>query len=890
MKKFILFSILFLFTISSFATHNRAGEITYRWLGGNTYEVTITTYTKNSVPADRCELTIDWGDTTTQSLPRSNGASSSACPANARIGELIPGTDIRKNIYIGTHTYGASGIYLVSFEDPNRNLGISNIVQSVNVPFYVQTELVVSSTLGGNNSVQLLNPPINDGCTRRIFKHNPGAFDIDGDSLSYQLVLSRGSDGIPISTIYDPAFVTDSIKINEITGDLIWDVPQQIGQFNFAIQINEWRKDPISGQPTRIGYVTRDLQVDIKSCANQPPVISPVGPFCIEAGKTLTFNVSASDPDGDRINLSAFGGPFNVTNPAQAINTTGPSPRTATFVWQTECSHVRKQSYFVSFVAEDIPVQFGEQALVDIYTTEITVVAPSPKNPIAVATGQTINLNWDPSICTEAIGYRIYRKEDSFGFFPSDCETGVPDYTGYEFLAEVQGLNSLSYSDDFELKKGVRYCYMVYAFFEDESESYASVEFCASLPLTDPLMTNVDILSTDQNNGNISIHWVHPPQIDSTMFPPPYSFKLYRSIGLEELNFTEIQSLNDTFYIDQGLNTLDSSYRYKVEMFSGVNSDFAGDSDPASSIYLKVEGRDESNFLEFTHNTPWQNYEYIISRESPTGSGVFINIDTVNTHDYLDENLVNGDLYCYKVQGIGEYSAGDTLLPKPLLNNSQINCASPIDTSAPCPPVLIQDFYCESDSLVLNWLVPANLNCENDAKVFNLYYKESESESFPSTPILQFNSNQNSHTLIAVNDGRPIVGCYAITAVDDADLDPAGQANESDFSNIICVQSCPLIKFPNMFSPNGDLINDFFSATEFKDIKELRISIRNRWGTEVYQTNDGNQFLNQGWDGKDSFTGQDCSEGVYYFICQYSPLSITESRERVVKGFVHLFR
>lgn len=881
---------MFFLSLSSYATHNRAGEITYRWLGGNTYEVTITTYTKNSVPADRCLLTVDWGDTNTENLPRSNGASGASCPSNARVGEIIPGTDIRLNIYKGTHTYQASGIYVISFEDPNRNLGVANIIQSVNVPFYVQTELVVSSTLGGNNSVQLLNPPIDDGCTRKIFKHNPGAFDIDGDSLSYQLVLSRGSEGQQIPTIYDPAFVTDSLKINEFTGDLIWDLPQQIGQFNFAIQINEWRKDPISGIPTRIGFVTRDLQIDIKGCGNNPPVISPVGPFCIEAGQTLTFNVTATDPDNDPLSLTAFGGPFSVLDPAQPINTSGASPRTATFIWQTECHHVRKQPYFVTFEAEDNPVQFGEQALVDMYTTEITVVAPSPKNPIALAGIEKIDLSWDPEICTEAIGYRIYRREDSFGFIPGNCETGVPDYTGYKFLAEVQGLNSVNYADDFDLKKGVRYCYMVYAFFEDESESYASVEFCASLPLTDPLITNVDVLSTDPINGDISVHWIHPPELDSTLNPPPYSYKLFRALGIDGVDYTEIQSLTDTFYLDQGLNTLDTSFRYKVEMFSGVNLDLVGDSDPASSVFLEVQGEDESNLLTFSHNTPWFNYEYIISRESPTGSGNFVIIDTTNSEEYLDDSLVNGENYCYKVLTLGEYTGGGNLIPKPLFNNSQINCGSPVDTSAPCPPFLVSDFYCEKDSLVLTWLIPPDPNCADDIQFYNVYYKENESDEFPESPIFQFNSTQNSHTLFAVNDGRPIVGCYAVTAVDDADQDPSGEANESGFSNVICVQACPLIKFPNMFSPNGDSKNDFFTATEFKDIKELRISIRNRWGTEVYQTSNGNEFLNEGWDGKDIYTSKECSEGVYYFVCQYSPLSISESKERVVNGFVHLFR
>ena len=44
--------------LPALATHNRAGEITYRHLEGTTYEVTITTYTKSSVVADRPWLSL----------------------------------------------------------------------------------------------------------------------------------------------------------------------------------------------------------------------------------------------------------------------------------------------------------------------------------------------------------------------------------------------------------------------------------------------------------------------------------------------------------------------------------------------------------------------------------------------------------------------------------------------------------------------------------------------------------------------------------------------------------------------------------------------------------------------------------------------------------------
>ncbi|NQX98603.1 MAG: hypothetical protein HRT73_12105, partial [Flavobacteriales bacterium] len=70
LKKIVL--ILFLLVSANiFATHNRAGEITYAHISGLTYGITVTTYTKADSPADRPNLEIFWGDgTSLDSIPR----------------------------------------------------------------------------------------------------------------------------------------------------------------------------------------------------------------------------------------------------------------------------------------------------------------------------------------------------------------------------------------------------------------------------------------------------------------------------------------------------------------------------------------------------------------------------------------------------------------------------------------------------------------------------------------------------------------------------------------------------------------------------------------------------------------------------------------------------
>ncbi|MCH8556104.1 MAG: hypothetical protein LAT76_13170, partial [Schleiferiaceae bacterium] len=104
-------TLVFLFAVYGLhATHNRAGEITYRWINGLTYEVTITTYTKQSAPADRCQLTLNWGDGSESVLNRVNGSNIGVCAPNASMGVII-GNDVKLNIYRGQHTYQSPGFY-----------------------------------------------------------------------------------------------------------------------------------------------------------------------------------------------------------------------------------------------------------------------------------------------------------------------------------------------------------------------------------------------------------------------------------------------------------------------------------------------------------------------------------------------------------------------------------------------------------------------------------------------------------------------------------------------------------------------------------------------------------------------------------------------------------
>jgi len=98
---------------------------------------------------------------------------------------------------------------------------------------------------------------------------------------------------------------------------------------------------------------------------------------------------------------------------------------------------------------------------------------------------------------------------------------------------------------------------------------------------------------------------------------------------------------------------------------------------------------------------------------------------------------------------------------------------------------------------------------------------------------------------------------------------------------------------PNVFTPNGDGTNDEF-IVKFWSMKQIKISIFNRWGKLLHVWESGN-VINFGntidtvpqsvWDGK--VGGKYCTPGVYYYVVEGRG---RDDKRRRTSGFFHLFR
>lgn len=75
------------------------------------------------------------------------------------------------------------------------------------------------------------------------------------------------------------------------------------------------------------------------------------------------------------------------------------------------------------------------------------------------------------------------------------------------------------------------------------------------------------------------------------------------------------------------------------------------------------------------------------------------------------------------------------------------------------------------------------------------------------------------------------------------------------------------IEFPNVFTPNNDNINDVYQLTDFKSIRNFKITIFNRVGQVVHQF-EGDARDWAGWDGTVKNSNREAPEGNYFFVVE----------------------
>lgn len=910
------------------ASHVRSADVKVeRVCGTMTFKITITAYLNSRSNTDFGEHSaLYFGDGAQSDLP---------------VIQATPRPDLGENIsvatYSTTHTYRSAGTFEIVYVEEHRNVGILNISNSGDIAYVGRVKINTSDTFGCNHYPVLSVAPLDGGCQGVTFYHSSGAYDIDGDSLSYELTIP--GSGLNTSATYQAPNSSQfyinyssgneagtgkpTFAIDQITGLVTWDAPGMSGEYNIAFNILEWRK-MADGSYVQISTTTRDMQIIIQDCDNTSPDIDVPSDTCVVAGALLNAIIKGTDPEHDPVKIEVFSELLSLTvNPATYSPSSGdfvpsnPAAQT-TFQWQTDCANIRQQVYQVVFKITDNPDDGPK--LVTYKTWSIRVVAPAPE--FTSATVDVANrfgvLHFDAYQCNNIETLQIWRKVDSYPYQPGYCVLGIPSYSGYQKIDEIEG-TATTYTDT-NFGKGLavaaKYCYRLVAMVNG-SKSYVSDEICLEPIQADaPVITHVSVERTSADMGNIRVRWRSPFQINKQQFPEPYEYEVYRANGfIGDTSIVKVSRVSDTTMVDPGINTRDQAFNYRIVIYSKIGA--AGEYLPvdtsaaASTVKLYLTADTDAVTLHWRDSVPWSNVSvsrpyHLIYRSEGLDSDeqtmqLLDSVEvTANGFNFTDDTPRNSNnLYYYKVLTRGTY--GNPLIPVQE-NLSQRLSVLPSDEIKPCAPVVTVDktdcqaYVAQSNcsqssfSNKISWSAStASSTCRQDIVAYNIYASTETAGEF--ILLATVSANEFSDTNLT-----SLARCYKVSAVDSG-------GNEGPMSDPVCNDNCPYFELPNVFTPNGDECNDLFTsrydavgtstgscgdAETFRCprfVKSVSIVIYNRWGTEVYRRSDS-IFID--WNGKTN-DGVKCSPGVYFYQADVEFLVIDKSNSKItLKGWVQI--
>ncbi|MHB8260893.1 MAG: T9SS type B sorting domain-containing protein [Bacteroidia bacterium] len=935
-----------------FATHNRAGYISYTYLGNNKYHFKIITYTNpSSYGADRCYQTIFFtniinpgtGKPDTLNCPRTSftpggnllsgvgglcpsalagcGIESSISPSNPGDGLMLVypympscGTcygGMKYNTYEGDYTFNgvpAPGGFVFGMVDPNLDNDIINVPSSGSVAFAILDTLSLSNFGANyNNSPLATNAPYDNVCGGQPFHYNPGMTDPDNDSLAFSLIpfITGASNGTSFPHV-PGAYVPSGMLVNAVTGDLSWlNAPTVDGEYDVDILIKEYRR--VGGQMVEIASTVFVIQLYVVCCSSVVTITPTSVQACIEAGQLYTSpTISATENPNpsSALYMSATGVPLTAPNNATFTSTQGYTTASGVFSWFPTCNNIQLNPYYVTVMAYDNLTTPNA----NFSTISLQVISPPVTSLLTAVIGDSVKVTWNAPACVGTntanviVSYLIYRADNCVQYTVSPCKTGVPTAppgvsSWYQPIGTCTATTFYDNNNGQGLPAGTTYSYLVVAQYADGSLSMASAYHanttCITLHLGIPILTNVSVDTTDVTHGKIFVRWHRPfafsPNLDTLQHPGPYNFVLQRdsvspgalsTTGTYSIIYTspaktyfgQLNTLADTTYTDTLINTYGKQFYYKVLFYD--RNGYVGSGNQASSVFANGTGHDKKAVLSWTAHTPWTNTKYYIYRQNYGSNHGYTLVDsTTNTVDTV-KHLTNKYSYCFRIMSLGTYY--NTNIVSPDTNWSQKVCVTPIDDSPPCQPQLNVVGNCNESITKLTWTNPNNACHINDVLKFYIYYTPRQDSILTKIDSILIVSDT---TYTTDYNSANIAGCYVIVAVDSA-------GNQSPLNNESCADNCPEYELPNIFTPNGDNVNDLYIPVKNRYVRSVDFTLYNRWGEVIYENTDPKL----GWDGKSKQMKQPVPDGVYFYTCTVNEIHYYGIKAIKLKGFVQVLK
>ncbi|RZK31016.1 MAG: hypothetical protein EOO63_05235, partial [Hymenobacter sp.] len=303
------------------AVHLLGGELTYKYLDANgpadrpwRYEITLRTYYNpvTNPPEQPLPLRIYPSNSGVLLVIGMRRVSSTTLTLPTQLDCGAPPAPIAVGLYVVTVNLPAdTNGYRAECSTGDRVAGLANVVSSQGVGMRLSVNLLPATI--PNASPQFINPPVSVICLGTLSLVLNNAFDADGDQLEYVLSQPLAEySGLPYApgySITQPFGAAGMATVNASTGVSTYLGSAQ-GIFQLAVDVREYRM--INGQRILLSTVHRDMPVIVRACTgapSRPPAFTAATlaqqAFQLREGQSLTFDVAATDPDGDALTLTA---------------------------------------------------------------------------------------------------------------------------------------------------------------------------------------------------------------------------------------------------------------------------------------------------------------------------------------------------------------------------------------------------------------------------------------------------------------------------------------------------------------------------------------------------------------------------------------------------------
>ena len=340
--------LIFLFTalVDLGATHIVGGDMRYRRLGRDTFEISLTIRRdcQFGLPEARFDdpAVVGIFDPRTGAFLRDFGT-------NGRLIMTFDKDDTLKNTFVsdcgfeGTQvcvqeaTYRAKirlpfrqGGFMLAYQRCCRNQTLANIEDPLETGSTYLVEITEEAHLSGNSSPVFVQWPAIYICANLPLDFDHSAVDIDGDSLVYRLITpktgatrDRPMPQPPAAPPYRDVDFKPPFGLNNLLGgdplaiDLntgrLTAVPNAVGQYLVGIVVEEYRNGVL------ISRVVRDFQYNVRICSDPPRADFNTGDYNCNS-LTVDF-VNTSSPAA-----TGFEWFFNYPDQSPAFRSTEVNP------------------------------------------------------------------------------------------------------------------------------------------------------------------------------------------------------------------------------------------------------------------------------------------------------------------------------------------------------------------------------------------------------------------------------------------------------------------------------------------------------------------------------------------------------------------------------------